>query len=111
MKVTEVRVLSADRFNYVKVETDESIHGVGELHLAFGTSGTPFAAIGGVRYCAEYLAGEDPLPIERHWEELSTLDLDAFPEARLKKPTSCPWRREIRLIAPGEVCWPLREAG
>ena len=70
MKVTQIRVLSADRFNYVKVETDAGIHGVGELHPASGTSGTPFAAIGGVRYCAEYLVGEDPLPIERHWQHM-----------------------------------------
>ena len=42
MKVTAVEVLSADRFNYVKVETDEGIHGVGELHPASGTGGTPF---------------------------------------------------------------------
>jgi hypothetical protein len=49
--------------------------------------------------------------LECYWEELSTLDLDAFPEARLKEPTDCPWRREIHLIAPGGVCWPVREAG
>ncbi len=70
MKVTEVKVLSADRFNYVKVETDEGLHGVGELHPASGTGGTPFLPIAGVRYCAEYLVGKDPLQIERHWQHM-----------------------------------------
>ncbi|MEE2753283.1 MAG: galactonate dehydratase [Candidatus Latescibacterota bacterium] len=70
MKVAEVRILSADRFNYVKVETDEGIHGVGELHPASGTGGTPFLPIAGVHYCAEYLVGKDPLHIERHWQHM-----------------------------------------
>ena len=70
MKVTSVKVLSADRFNYVKVETDEGIYGVGELHPASGTGGTPFLPIAGVRYCAEYLVGKDPLHIERHWQHM-----------------------------------------
>ncbi|MDA0232984.1 MAG: galactonate dehydratase [Chloroflexi bacterium] len=70
MKVTEVKLLSADRFNYVKVLTDEGIHGIGELHPASGTGGTPFLPIAGVRYCAEYLVGKDPLHIERHWQHM-----------------------------------------
>ncbi len=70
MKVTSVRVLSAARFNYVKVETDEGVHGVGELHPASGTGGSPFVPIAGVRYCAEYLVGRDPLHIEKHWQHL-----------------------------------------
>ena len=70
MKVTEVRVLSADRYNYVKVITDEGIHGIGELHPASGTGGTPFLPIAGIRYCAEYLVGKDPLHIERHWQHM-----------------------------------------
>ena len=53
---------------YVKVETDEGITGVGELHPASGTSGTPFLPIAGVEYCAEYLVGKNPLHIERHWQ-------------------------------------------
>lgn len=70
MKVTEVKVLSADRFNYVKVETDEGLHGVGELHPASGTGGTPFLPKAGVEYCAEYLVGKDPLHIEKHWQHM-----------------------------------------
>ena len=43
---------------YVRVHTDEGISGVGELHPASGTSGTPFAPIAAVDYCAEYLIGK-----------------------------------------------------
>ena len=70
IRVTEVNVLSADRFNYVKVETDEGIHGVGELHPTSGTGGTPFLPIAGVHYCAEYLVGKNPHHIERHWQHM-----------------------------------------
>jgi galactonate dehydratase len=70
MKVTAVTTLSASRFNYVKVETDEGITGVGELHPASGTGGTPFVPRAAVEYCAEYLVGKDPGHIERHWQHM-----------------------------------------
>ena len=70
MKVTAVTTLSVDRFNYVKVETDEGLVGIGELHPASGTGGTPFLPIAGVKYCAEYLVGKDPLRIEQHWQHM-----------------------------------------
>jgi galactonate dehydratase len=70
MKVTAVITLSVDRFNYVKVETDEGITGVGELHPASGTGGTPFVPRAAVEYCAEYLVGKDPGHIERHWQHM-----------------------------------------
>ncbi len=70
LKVTKVETLRADRFMYVKVSTDQGITGVGELHPASGTGGTPFLPIAGVQYCAEYLTGKDPLHIERHWQHM-----------------------------------------
>ena len=70
MKVTAVTTLSVSRFNYVKVETDEGITGVGELHPASGTGGTPFVPRAAVEYCAEYLVGKDPGHIERHWQHM-----------------------------------------
>ena len=70
MKITAVEVLSADHFNYVKVQTDEGLHGIGELHPASGTSGTPFMPRAGVQFCAEYLQGKDPLHIEKHWQHM-----------------------------------------
>lgn len=74
MKVTAVTTLSVDRFNYVKVETDEGLVGIGELHPASGTGGTPFLPIAGVKYCAEYLVGKDPLRIEQHWQHMFRVD-------------------------------------
>lgn len=70
MKIRAIETLRADRFMYVKVMTDEGITGIGELHPASGTGGTPFLPLAGVQYCAEYLVGQDPLPIERHWQHL-----------------------------------------
>jgi len=70
MKVTKVETLCASRFMYVKIETDEGVTGIGELHPASGTGGTPFLPRAGVAYCAEYLVGKDPLQIERHWQHM-----------------------------------------
>ena len=70
MKVTKIETIRASRFTYVKVETDEDITGVGELHPASGSGGSPFLPIAGVEYCAEYLVGKDPLHIERHWQHM-----------------------------------------
>jgi len=70
MRVTKVETIRVDRFTYVKVETDEGLTGVGDLHPASGTGGTPFVPIAGVQYCAEYLVGKDPLHIERHWQHM-----------------------------------------
>lgn len=70
MKVTAVETLHADRFMYVKVSTDDGIVGWGELHPASGTGGTPYLPKAGVEYCAEYLVGENPLEIEKHWQHM-----------------------------------------
>ncbi|MBM3279606.1 MAG: galactonate dehydratase [Candidatus Handelsmanbacteria bacterium] len=70
MKITAIRTLRADRFMYVKLETDEGLTGVGELHPASGTGGTPLVPIAAVEYCAEYLLGKDPTPIEAHWQHM-----------------------------------------
>ncbi|MCZ6678096.1 MAG: galactonate dehydratase [Candidatus Poribacteria bacterium] len=70
MKITNVETIRVSRFIYVKVETDEGITGIGELHPASGTGGTPFLPIAGVKYCAEYLVGKNPLHIERHWQHM-----------------------------------------
>ena len=58
MKITSIEVLSVDRFDYVKVKTDEGINGIGELHPASGTSSTPIPAKAGVEYHKEYLIGK-----------------------------------------------------
>lgn len=70
MKITKVETIRVSRFTYVKVYTDEGIAGIGELHPASGTSGTPLTPIAAVQYAAEYLVGQDPLQIERHWQHM-----------------------------------------
>ena len=70
MKITAIHTLRADRFIYVKLETDEGLTGVGELHPASGTGGTPLVPIAAVEYCAEYLNGKDPTAIESHWQHM-----------------------------------------
>ena len=67
LKIIRIDTLRADRFMYVVVDTDDGLCGVGERHPGSGTSGTPYLPIAGVEYCAEYLVGKDPLPIESHW--------------------------------------------
>jgi galactonate dehydratase len=70
VKVTEVQTHLAAGWTFVKVMTDEGIYGVGEVHPASGTSGTPFAARAAVEYHAEYLIGKDPREIERNWQHM-----------------------------------------
>ncbi len=70
MKVAKVETLSASNHQWVKISTDEGLTGVGDLHPASGTSGTPVTVRGAVEYCAEYLIGKDPTEIERHWQHM-----------------------------------------
>jgi galactonate dehydratase len=70
MKITRIQSLRASRFMYVKIQTDQDLIGIGELHPASGTGGMPFTPIAAVEYCAEYLEGQDPLQIERHWQHM-----------------------------------------
>lgn len=70
MKITRIETLRAGSYIFVKIETDEGIAGIGEVHPASGTSGTPYAPIAAIDYCAEYLVGQNPLHIERHWQHM-----------------------------------------
>ncbi len=64
MKITDVTTLSANRFLFVKVETDEGITGIGES----GTWAFQDAAREAVNSFKEYLIGKNPLQIEHHWQ-------------------------------------------
>ncbi|MBI3667843.1 MAG: galactonate dehydratase [Acidobacteria bacterium] len=70
LKVARLETLRADRFTYVKVHTDGGVTGIGELHPASNTSGTVVTPIAAVKYCEEYLIGQDPTHIERHWQHM-----------------------------------------
>jgi galactonate dehydratase len=69
-RIVNVETLRASRFTYVKVQTDAGVTGVGELHPASGTSGDVVTPIAAVASCKEYLVGQDPTQIERHWQHM-----------------------------------------
>lgn len=64
MKITDIKVIPANRFLYVKVFTDEGITGLGES----GTWGFLDASAEAVNSFKTYLIGQDPLNIEHHWQ-------------------------------------------
>lgn len=66
MKVTEITVWSVHttqhrNFNFVRIDTDEGIHGVGELFCV----GADAAVQSMVQYVSEWVVGMDPLDRER----------------------------------------------
>lgn len=64
MKITNVKIILANRYLFVQVDTDEGITGVGES----GTWGFLEASAGAVEELKTYLIGQDPLRIEHHWQ-------------------------------------------
>ncbi len=70
MKVTDVKTFVVDCFRtnwvFVKVYTDEGIDGVGEATLEYKEK----ALLGAVEHIKEYLVGEDPRDIERHFHSI-----------------------------------------
>ena len=64
MKITDVKVLRANRAVYCKIYTDEGIVGLGES----GAWGFLEASAQAILTLSEYLIGKDPLDIEHHWQ-------------------------------------------
>ena len=64
MKITDIKVIMANSFMYVKVYTDEGIEGTGES----GAWGFLNASAEAVESFKTYLIGQDPLQIEHHWQ-------------------------------------------
>ena len=67
MKIKSIKTFKIDCFRtnwvFVKVETDEGIHGIGEGTLEYKEK----ALLGAVEHIKEYLVGKNPLEIEKHW--------------------------------------------
>ena len=63
MKITAVTPVSIGQFLFVEIETDAGITGLGES----GTWGHLAASRAAIETFAGHLLGEDPGPIERHW--------------------------------------------
>lgn len=64
LKITDIKIIPANRFLYVKVFTDEGITGIGES----GAWGFLDASAEAVNTFKGYLIGKDPLQIEHHWQ-------------------------------------------
>src|ERR1700739_2104260 len=64
VKITEVETVFVDRYLFVLVHTDAGITGIGES----GAWGFLEASEKAVQKFALYLAGQDPLRIEHHWQ-------------------------------------------
>lgn len=64
MKISDVKTISANRFLFVQITTDEGIVGIGES----GTWAFQDAAREAVNSFIPYLIGKDPLQIEHHWQ-------------------------------------------
>lgn len=70
MKVTDVKAFVVDCFRtnfvFIKVYTDSGIDGVGEATLEYKEK----ALLGAVEHIKEYLVGQNPLDIEKHWHNI-----------------------------------------
>jgi len=66
MEITEIELVFADRYLFVRVHTDEGITGLGES----GTWGYLEASAGAIQTFERYLVGKNPLKIEHHWQYL-----------------------------------------
>jgi len=70
MKITEVKAFTVDCFRtnwvFVKVYTDEGISGIGEGTLEYKEK----AFLGALEHVKEYLVGQNPLNIEKHWHSI-----------------------------------------
>ena len=70
MKITDIKTFVVDCFRtnwvFIKVYTDEGIDGVGEATLEYKEK----ALLGAVEHIKEYLVGQNPLDIERHYHDI-----------------------------------------
>lgn len=64
MKITEVKVIKANRAVYAKIMTDEGIYGIGES----GAWGLLESSAAAINMFGGYLVGKNPLDIEHHWQ-------------------------------------------
>ena len=79
MKIVEIEIFDVNfaqtvsrRWNpvMVRIQTDEGIHGIGEVALAYGVGSS--AGVGMARNLAEnFLIGADPFRIEQLWDTFS----------------------------------------
>ncbi|MCB6342936.1 mandelate racemase/muconate lactonizing enzyme family protein [Enterocloster lavalensis] len=66
MRITDVELIAAKHYLFVKVHTDMGITGLGEA----GNWGFLDATAGAVRKFSEFLIGQDPFQIEHHYQNM-----------------------------------------
>ena len=64
MKITEIELIPASKYLFIKIHTDEGITGIGEV----GVWGFLDAAEGVLKKLNGYLIGKNPFQIEHHWQ-------------------------------------------
>jgi len=64
MKITDMELIAASKYLFIKIHTDEGITGIGEV----GVWGFLDAAEGVLKKLKGYLIGKDPFQIEHHWQ-------------------------------------------
>jgi L-alanine-DL-glutamate epimerase-like enolase superfamily enzyme len=69
MKITCIKTFVCDayrtNFIFVRIDTDEGVHGVGEATMSFGEN----AAVGCIKDLEPGFIGQDPLAIDRLWHD------------------------------------------
>lgn len=63
MLITDIKLIPATKYLFVKIETDTEIYGIGEM----GAWGYLDACAGAIEKLKKYLIGKDPSKIEHHW--------------------------------------------
>ncbi|MBI1927001.1 galactonate dehydratase [Candidatus Poribacteria bacterium] len=66
MKITDLKVFPVRRFVYVKMVTDEGLHGIGEASL----SGRSLAVVEALGHLKPLLVGQDATRIEHIWQDI-----------------------------------------
>lgn len=66
MKISAVKVFPVNGFVYVKIITDEGLHGLGEASL----SGRSLAVVEALEHLKPLLLGQDPTRIEHLWQDI-----------------------------------------
>ena len=70
VQITRLETLPLGSYTFVRVHTDAGVTGLGEMHPASNSSGTRFTPAASVEFLAEYLIGQDPTSVERHWQHM-----------------------------------------
>ena len=66
MKITGLEIIPASKYLFIRINTDEGIHGTGEA----GAWGFLDGVEGVLRRFESYLLGKNPFQIEHHWNYL-----------------------------------------